>query len=192
MQLKKIRNLFFLFIIFSCSSIKNEKIKPLFKKITFTTGLCFGTCPQTAGYIDDSLNFYFFGGLHAEKDSLPDGYYKSKISDTLWDQINDKAIGLEKFLDSSWEVNVDGWPIEINFTDRLNRNRKISGEPDAMPNNIYFFVDWLQKISRKIQLQKITDSTFFQATNIKLESFRSPPPPPNETIKFIPPKKKKP
>ena len=191
--------IFSLFFCFCCTNNKNHIVlhkKTFFKKVTYTTGLCFGSCPLTAGYIDDSLNFYFFGGRYSEKDSLPLGYFKCKIPDTIWYEINTKSENLKKYLDSSWEVNEDGWPIEINFTDTFNINRKISGEPNHMPDSIYFFVTFLQRLSRKIKLEKITDSVFFGETKILKERFRlpsSPPPPylPIKKINFTPAKKKK-
>jgi hypothetical protein len=179
-------------IFFSCSNqISNHQFRKTFlKKIIFRTGLCFGTCPLTAGYIDDSLNFYFYGGKYAERDSLPVGYYKGRIIDTLWLETNNKAIALNKYFDSSWEINVDGSAIEINFIDSFNTNRKISGD-DMMPDSVYLFVRWLQKLPKKLQLEKITDSAFLKATDIKIEVMRLAPPPPLEKIKFTPPKKKK-
>jgi hypothetical protein len=190
MQLKKIQFIYLPILIISCTLIKTEKVKTAFEKITFTTGLCYGTCPQTAGYIDDSLNFYFYGGEYADRHSLPVGYYKGTINDSLWLEINTKAIALKQYFDSSWEKNSDAPPIEINFIDSATVARRILGD-DMMPKNVFDFLKWLQNLSKKILLQKITDSIFFQKTQIRIESFRIPPPPPIDSIQFFTPPKKK-
>ena len=170
--------LFIQFMIISCSNkaVDPENKKAYFKQITYSTGLCYGTCPETAGYIDDSLNFYFFGGKYAEKDSLLVGYYKGVVSDTIWLETNNKAILLKKYFDSSWEINPDGSAIQINFIDSTNRNIKISGD-DMMSDSIYFFVKWLQKLSKRLTLKEITYSSFFEKTGIQKSNLRLPPPP---------------
>ena len=185
----------FLLFFFSCANNNNHILfseKTLFKTITYTTGSCFGRCPITAGYIDDSLNFYFFGGRYSDEDTLSLGYYKGKIPDTAWHLANSKSENLKKYFDSAWEVNVDGWPIEINFTDTLDVNKKIIGELDNMPDSIYTFVVWLQGLSRAIHLEKITDTTFFEKTNIDKRNITLmlPPPPPIKSVNFKPPKNK--
>lgn len=86
----------------------------------------------------------------------------------------------------------DGWPIEINFTDTLGVNKKVIGEPDNMPDSIYTFVVWLQGLSRAIHLEKITDTTFFEKTNIDKRNITLMllPPPPIKSVNFKPPKNK--
>lgn len=189
-----------IFFFVRCTNNNNHILLPkktFFKKITYTTGSCFGECPITAGYIDDSLNFYYFGGRYSEEDSLPSGYYKGKMPDTIWYLANSKSENLKKYFDSTWEVNVDGWPIEINLKDTLGINKKIAGEPGNMPDSIYAFVAWLQGLSRTLKLEKINDTIFFEKTNIKKEGFRIPPPPkllklpPINILKFMPPKNKR-
>jgi len=189
MQLKNIKSILFLLIIISCDSVKREKPVSLFTNITFTTGLCYGTCPQTAGYIDDSLNFYFYGGKFAERDSLSVGYYKGKIDNTIWAEVNNKAIRLKKYLDSTWDINIDGSAIEIKFTDSFNKSKRILGD-EMMPEKVYSFVKWLQQLSQKLKLKKISDTIFFRETNLKIIDRRLPPPP-LKINKFIPPKTKK-
>lgn len=178
-------------MITSCSNqdLNPPNRKSYFTQISYTTGLCYGTCAETAGYFDDSLNFYFFGGKYSERDSLLVGYYKGVVSETTWAEINDKANLLRKYFDSSWDINVDGSAIEINFINTSDRKIKIAGD-DMMPDSVYSFVKWLQKLPLRFIFKEITESFFFEKTGIQKSNFKRPPPP-LESPAFTPPQTRK-
>ncbi|HEY8688537.1 MAG TPA: DUF6438 domain-containing protein [Chitinophagaceae bacterium] len=189
MQLKTLA-LFFLFsIIISCSSVKNEKVKTELHKIIITTGDCYGTCPSTITYIDDSLSFYFAGLEFAKRNNIPTGYFKGKISDTLWDLINAKTKSLKyQILDSVYNHSNDDQSLQIMFEDSSRAQKIISAQEASLPDTIRSFVYWVADLYKKISLNKIDSITFI--SQIPMSSFPHKLKPPPDIIKIMLPKNK--
>lgn len=141
-----------LLILLLCSCQEKPVRHNKITKISFATGGCFGICPFLAIEIDSTLEYKFYGGKHADLQ----GYYKGKISQTLWDTINMRFEPLQnRSLDTNL-TSVDDMSFQniIHFGQYV---KDIQRQEMELPMDVRNSFRWLMNSYKKVKLKKVAD-----------------------------------
>lgn len=131
--------------------------------------------------IDTSLNYTYYG----KYDNIEKGYFTGKISQGLWDTLNQKFEQLQykklkPIIDSENVVDVNYFELIIHWkNEKLRIIRVRPRETDSLMNVIL----WLNNSYKQIKLRQVKSPFKFETT------FQNPPPTPIiGHTKFLPPK----
>ena len=148
--------------------------------IEFSTGSCYGDCPEFAVKIDENLNLYYWGGENSKKP----GFFEGEISKSKFKYF-EQLVRISNFQKkkSDYKITPDAPLAELLINYNGNQIKMFSGDLYEFPPRLKEIgLDFFNLYNSSITNLNSTDSSInfqVQIDTVKIDMIQIPPPPEN-------------
>lgn len=143
------------------SSCTKETQHNKIHKIVFASGGCYGTCPVEVIEIDSSLTYRY----HGERHTNLQGFYTGKITQELWDSINNKLEAANfRNLDTLYDESIDDLATSTKIYYDNNKVKFIRAQERSLPKKTADAYSFISETTHRVKLTPATTTDGFDLT----------------------------